>query len=323
MKQLLTFLACLIFANFALGQNEKSAYKAVTDSFVSNFNANNFEVIFSGFAPEMQKALPIEKTKEFLTGLKQQAGKIIQREFVKYEQTYASYKTTFERAVLTVNISIDSNSEINGLFVKPYQESTLPKMDRNKTKLILPFNEVWTVIWGGDTKELNYHVVSEAQKNAFDWVIIDEKGNSYRTDGKTNQDYYAFEKELFAPCDGEIVFVVDGVKDNSPGVLNPLFAAGNAVMIKTDLDEYLFFAHFRKNSIAVKEGQRVKQGQLLGLCGNSGNSTEAHLHFHIQNAEETNSATGVKCYFDKIMVDGKERVDYSPIQREHIRNVSR
>lgn len=320
MKRILTIFALTVLTNFAFGQTEKVLYKTVVDSFELNYNMDNFEAIFLSFSPEMQKALPIDKTKEFLTGLKQQAGKITKREFVKYEQTYASYKTNFERALFAVNISVDNNSKINGLYVKPFKESTFPKIDRNKTKLILPFKDEWTVIWGGDTKELNYHVESEAQKNAFDLVITCEKGKSFKTDGKTNDDYYAFGKELIAPCDGEVVMVVDGVKDNMPGTLNPVYLTGNTVIIKTANNEYLFFAHFKQHSIDVKEGQKVIQGQLLGLCGNSGNSSEAHLHFHIQNIEDMNSATGVKCYFDNIFVNGQIKTDYSPIQKEKIKN---
>jgi len=309
-----------IFMNLAFGQTEKIANKSVADSFETNYNSDNFEAIFSGFSIEMQNALPLDKTKEFLTGLKTQAGRITKKQFVKYEQSYASYKTNFERALFAVNISVDDNSKINGLFVKPFKESNLPKLVRNTTKLILPFKDVWTVIWGGDTKELNYHVESEAQKNAFDIVITDNKGKSYKTDGKTNDDYYAFGKDLIAPCDGEVVLVVDGVKDNIPGVLNPVYVPGNTVIIKTKNNEFLFFAHFKQYSIVVKQGQKVKQGQLLGHCGNSGNSSEAHLHFHIQNVEDMNSATGVKCYFDKIQVDKQTKTDYSPIQKEKISN---
>lgn len=320
MKRILTILIFTFLTNFTFGQTEKEAYKTVANSFELNYNSDNFEAIFNSFSPEMQSALPLDKTKDFLTGLKQQAGKITKREFVKYEQTYASYKTTFERALFAVNISIDNNSKINGLFVKPFKADNLPKLERNKTKLILPFNEEWAVVWGGDTKELNYHVESEAQKNAFDIVIKDDKGNSFKTDGKTNEDYYAFGKELIAPCDGEIVLVVDGVKDNVPGTLNPIYVPGNTVIIKTANNEYLFFAHFKQHSIVVKQGQKVKQGQLLGLCGNSGNSSEPHLHFHIQNVEDMNIATGVKCYFDKIQVNGQTKTDYSPIQKEKISN---
>ncbi|MDI9862277.1 M23 family metallopeptidase [Flectobacillus roseus] len=320
MKKYVIAILLIGFVNFVFGQTERISNKNVADSFEANYNSDNFEEIFLSFSPEMQNALPLDKTKEFLIGLKTQVGKITKRQFVKYEQTYASYKTNFERALFAVNISVDNNDKINGLFVKPFKESNLPKIVRNSSKLILPFKDQWTVIWGGDTKDLNYHVESEAQKNAFDFVITDSIGKSYKTDGKTNEDYYAFGKELFAPCDGEIVLVVDGVKDNVPGVLNPVYVPGNTVIIKTENNEFLFFAHFKHHSIIVKEGQKIKQGQLLGLCGNSGNSSEAHLHFHIQNVEDMNTATGVKCYFDKIQVDGQTKMDYSPIQHERISN---
>jgi hypothetical protein len=320
MKLSFTLLSLLFLTNFVLGQKEQLSSKALADSFEINYNTDNFDAIFSSFSAEMQTALPIDQTKEFLKGLKKQAGKITKREFITYEQTYASYKTNFEWALFALNISVDNNAKINGLLVKPFKPSNLAKLDRNKTKLMLPFKEEWTVIWGGDTKEMNHHIDNEAQKNAFDILIKDNKGSTFKTDGKTNEDYYAFGKELIAPCDGEVVLVVDGVKDNVPGVLNPVYVPGNTVVIKTQKNEYLFFAHFMQHSIVVKQGQKIKQGQLLGLCGNSGNSSEPHLHFHIQNVEDMNTATGVKCYFENIMVNGQLKNDYSPIQNEKISN---
>ena len=75
------------------------------------------------FSDEMKDALPIDKTSEFLTTLNLQVGKIKNREFIKYENgSYASYKTSFELAALKLNISIDNNQKINGLFVKPFVE---------------------------------------------------------------------------------------------------------------------------------------------------------------------------------------------------------
>jgi murein DD-endopeptidase MepM/ murein hydrolase activator NlpD len=62
----------------------------------------------------------------------------------------------------------------------------------------------------------------------------------------------------------------------------------------------------------------VKQGQLLGLCGNSGNSSEPHLHFHQQNIENLNKATGVKCFFSKLEVNGILKTDYSPVKGDKI-----
>jgi len=220
MRKYLLAIIFTAFINIAFGQTERITNKLVGDSFEINFNADKFDAIFSSFSTEMQNALPLDKTVAFLSDLKIQAGKITKRQFVKYEQTFASYKTDFERALFAVNISVDNNSNINGLFVKPYKESNLPKIERNTTKLILPFKDEWTITWGGDTKELNYHIESEAQKNAFDIVITDKNDKSYKTNGKSNEDYYAFGKELIAPCDGEIVLVVDGVKDNIPGISN-------------------------------------------------------------------------------------------------------
>jgi murein DD-endopeptidase MepM/ murein hydrolase activator NlpD len=312
-------LAFIISAMY--GQTENLTYKAIADKFEANYNTGKYDSIFAMFSTEMQTALPLDKTTAFLTGLKSQAGQIAKRQFIKYENgTYARYKTNFERALFAVNISVDNNSKINGLFVKPFTEDNLPKLARNLTKLKLPFKGEWTVIWGGDTKELNYHVESAAQKNAFDIVIKDAKGNSFKTDGLANDDYYAFGKQLFAPCDGEIVLVVDGVKDNLPGEFNPVYIPGNTVIMKTANNEYLFFAHFKQHSIKVTEGQKVHQDDVLGLCGNSGNSSEPHVHFHIQNVENMNIATGVKCYFDTLIVNGQIKTNYSPIKKDKIKS---
>lgn len=320
MKKLNFIILILIpFLNF--GQTEKETYKRISTEFEEYYNSNEYQKVFDLFSTEMKSFLPIEKTTDFVNGLKTQAGKIEKREFIKYENgTYASYKTNFERALFSINISLDKNEKINGLFVKPFKESNLPKLERNTTGMILPFKEEWTIFWGGDTKEMNYHVESEAQKNAFDFVITDKNGKSFKTNGKTNEDYYAFGKELIAPCDAEVVLSVDGIKDNIPGELNPIYIPGNTVILKTENNEFLFFAHFKQNSIVVKQGQKVKQGELLGLCGNSGNSSEAHLHFHIQNIEDMNKATGAKSYFSEILVNGKLKKDYSPIKREKVKN---
>lgn len=302
------------------GQTEQPVNKSVTATFELFYNHNDYDSIFAMFSPEMSAALPIDKTREFLSGLKSQCGQILNRKFSGYEQTYAAYRTKFEKVELMVNISVDNNAKINGLFIKPIQDENLPVLTRNITRLRLPFNCEWTVTWGGDTKELNYHVESKAQKNAFDFVIHNDKEISFKTDGQTNEDYYAFGQTILAPCDAEVVAAVDGIKDNIPGKFNPIYIPGNTVILKTSNNEFLFFAHFKQHSIRVKEGQKIRQGEVLGLCGNSGNSSEPHLHFHIQNVEDMNVATGAKCYFDAIMVNGQVKTDYSPIQKEKISN---
>ena len=321
MRKYILFILTILLANTAVAQQETTISKTVANEFQKKYNANDYEGIFTMFAKEMKDFMPHDKTLDFLNTLNTQAGTIKKRTFKKYPQTnVALYKTTFQRAVVALFISVDANSKINGLMVKPYVTENLPELKRNSSKLILPFKEEWTVFWGGDTKEQNYHVAYKSQKNAFDLVITDSSGKSYKNEGKNNVDYYAFGKELLAPANGEIVLVVDGIKDNKPGVLNPSYIPGNTVIIKTSNNEYLFFAHFKQHSIKVKQGQKVQQGDLLGLCGNSGNTTEPHLHFHIQNVEDMNIATGAKAYFEEILVNGELIKEHSPVKFEKVKN---
>lgn len=122
MKKIILIVLTLI-VNLSFGQTEKTANKVVTEKFIEHFNNDNYNGIFSMFADVMKETLPIEKTTEFLKGLKSQAGNITNQEFIKYENgTSASYKTTFERAIFALNISIDDSSEINSFLVKPFVE---------------------------------------------------------------------------------------------------------------------------------------------------------------------------------------------------------
>lgn len=320
MRRLFTIIAVFLFSSSLFAQNETEAYKVAQQQFQNFYNAKTYDSIFKSFSPEMQNALPLAKTKGFFESITTSFGKIKSMAFIRYQSSLALYKTKFEKGVMGINISLNSDKKINGLNVVPYVEDNQPKPERNVSKLQLPFNGKWYVVWGGDTKEQNYHVESKAQKNAFDILIIDKDSNSHTGDGTKNEQYYAFGKEVLAPAAGEVVLAVDGIHDNTPGVLNPIYVPGNTVIIKSAENEYLFFAHFKQGTVKVKQGDKVKAGQLLGLCGNSGNSSEAHIHFHIQNIEDMNGATGIKCYFEKILVNGVEKSDYSPIQGEIIEN---
>ena len=316
MKNQFILTVLLLTFHIANAQIEKDNYKNISTKFVSFYNENKNDSIVALFSSEMNAALPIEKFTQVSAGLKLQLGSIKKIRFVRLQSSSALYETTFDNAVLGMTLTLNSKNEIAGLVFKPYTEAK--EIIRNTTKMKLPFKGEWSVTWGGDTKEQNYHVESLAQKNAFDILIKDEQGYTHKGKGESNEDYYAFGKELYAPCDGEVVLVVDGVKDNIPGVLNPIYIPGNTVIIKTANGEFAFFAHFKQNSIVVKQGQKVSSGALLGLCGNSGNSSEPHLHFHLQNVEDMTKATGAKCFFDQLKVNGVLKLDYSPIKGEKI-----
>lgn len=199
-------------------------------------------------------------------------------------------------------------------------------MKRNKTILQLPFNGFWFVGWGGDTEELNRHrkAIKEApnQKYAFDFLIIDKKENTHKGKGKNNSDYYCFGKKILAPANGVVVEAVDGVRDNEPGVINDY--GRNAILIKHRKDEISYFSHLKQGSVKVKSGDKVKKGQVIGLCGNSGRSTQPHFHYQLQDNEIMKDAKGIKCYFQNIKLQSKNKKEYknkySPIKGNVVSN---
>ena len=126
MKKL--FLLLLFIPIYCIGQDENSSNKIVVESFIEFYNDEDYKSIFSMFSKEMKDALPMDKTSEFLLTLNSQVGKIKNKEFIRFEnESYASYKTKFERAIVSLNISLDKNKEINGLFIKPYVEEGFSK----------------------------------------------------------------------------------------------------------------------------------------------------------------------------------------------------
>lgn len=317
-----TILLAIVFSS-CRAQVKNPSTDDVTIKLVGYYNHAAYDSIFHLFSQEMQRALPLNKTIEFFTGLNNEAGLLARNKFVDTLKNFSRYRADFDKGIFWLNIAVDKEGKIDGLNLRAYDGPDLAiKMTRNSTKLALPFSGEWFVFWGGDTKEQNYHVINRSQKNAFDLVLKNESGRSFKTDGKTNEDYYAFGQPLLAVCDAEVVSVIEGVKDNIPGQMNRAQVTGNTVLLKTEANEFILYAHFKLNSIIVKPGEKVKKGQTLGLCGNSGNSSEPHLHFHIQDKEFMSGSTGVKSYFENIKVNGVLKNDYSPVRGEKIQNAN-
>ena len=148
---------------------------------------------------------------------------------------------------------------------------------QSKTPLHLPFSGAWTVEWGGRTAQQNHHLLSTDMRYACDFVL------PHHGDGSRNQDYDCFGRPILAPAGGLVSEAVDGIDDNRPGEPRPP-VCGNHVVIDHRNGEFSYLCHFQKGSLAVKVGDAVKAGQLVGKCGNSGQSSRPHLHFHLQNA---------------------------------------
>jgi len=126
---------------------------------------------------------------------------------------------------------------------------------------------------------------------ALDFVIEDEEKKTFKYPGTLPEHFYCFNKPVLACGDGVIANVVDHVEDNAIGEANLNDNWGNTVVIRHLTGLYSKVSHLKKGSIKVKTGDFVKQGDLLGLCGNSGRSPEPHLHFQLQTTSYIDAKT--------------------------------
>jgi murein DD-endopeptidase MepM/ murein hydrolase activator NlpD len=94
-------------------------------------------------------------------------------------------------------------------------------------------------------------------------------------------------------------------------------APGNHVVIDHGRGERSLIAHFRQGTLRVREGQKVQQGQVLGLCGNSGNSSQPHVHYHLQTGKRFGEGLGLPAFFNGYEADG-QRVERGEPQRGQV-----
>ncbi|MHB8434855.1 MAG: M23 family metallopeptidase [Acidimicrobiales bacterium] len=134
----------------------------------------------------------------------------------------------------------------------------------------------WTIAQGTGPV-LNHHWRAVTQRAALDIVDAARRGRSVsRLSPCTLEEFVAYGAPVPAPCDGTVAFAEGSLPDLPVPVALP---AGNHVDIDTG-GEQVLLAHLRQGSVAVRPGDKVRAGDEIGRVGNSGNSTEPHLHIH-------------------------------------------
>ncbi len=193
-----------------------------------------------------------------------------------------------------------------------------------KTRFTLPFRGVWRVLHGHDIFE-GHRQRADAQAFAYDFVSErlgrDRRERSGRSAGRVPArrtarrssrdhltDFYAFGQEVLAPADGVVVRAVDGEPDWPPASTRLLFAHpavtsprqlfGNYVVLDHGHGEFSLLAHLKRGSLRVRRGDRVKRGQVIAQCGNSGLSAQPHLHFQVMDGPDPLRSRGLPIRFE-------------------------
>lgn len=151
------------------------------------------------------------------------------------------------------------------------------------------------VVNGGYSILINPHMKTLARKSlsayraqsyAIDIVRVDRFGR--RAQGLWPADpgrYLIFGLPVYAPCTGVVIQIQNQLPDQNPPETDPVHPAGNFVRLACGESEILL-AHLMQDSLKARPGDWVQTGQLLGRVGNSGLSTEPHLHLHAQHRNQ-------------------------------------
>jgi len=163
-------------------------------------------------------------------------------------------------------------SSINGTYRPPHSVS-----------LSFPLKEgEFYILHGGSNETINHHCVVSAQKYALDILQLNRYGlRSNNLIPKKLNDFKIYGTNIYSPCDGLVIEASDHHPDLELGSEDPDHPAGNYLAIaKKESDIIVILAHLMPNSLTVKKGDIVQEGQLLGKVGNTGNTSEPHLHLH-------------------------------------------
>jgi len=165
-----------------------------------------------------------------------------------------------------------------------------------------------------------------AQRYAIDFIRVDlaaaDSGEDaiLRGDPSDNASYFTYGNPILAVAPGRIVAMRDTVAENVP--TEPLppadidSAAGNYVIERFEDGRFALYAHIQTKGVKVKVGDRVARGQVLGLVGNTGNSTAPHLHFHVMDRPSPLLSNGLPYVFDSfdLLATVDLTADDAPIQ---------
>lgn len=139
---------------------------------------------------------------------------------------------------------------------------------------------------------------------------------------RPSTDYPAFGRPITAPCAGTVVRTYSSARDHEARatwvavlymllegaireVFGPRAMMGNHVIVATGDGAFALLAHLQRGSVSVRAGDAVTAGQVVGRCGNSGNSSEPHVHMQLMDHANPVIAAGLPFEFADIRVDGR------------------
>lgn len=132
---------------------------------------------------------------------------------------------------------------------------------------------------------------------AIDFVKVDTEGKYYNGDSDTVENYYSYGEKVYSGSSGTVVDLRNDFVEykrisqyKRPGSIDE---AGNYLVIKLDNGTYLHYEHLKPQSIKVKVGEKVVEGQEVARVGFTGSNSNPHLHVHLSDGPKALTSEGV------------------------------
>ena len=188
---------------------------------------------------------------------------------------YILYTRQIYKLIIPANTSFSSPEKS----LYEYLHQLKRKVVNPYYSMFLPFWGEWFVSQGYDGKITHLGDWGKA----LDFVIVDEKQNTFHNFGQKIENFYCYNKPILAPADGYIYDVINYVEENEINEVNVNQNWGNSVIINHLNGLFSQISHIKKDSFLVNIGDYVKKGTVIATCGNSGRSPEPHIHFQAQH----------------------------------------
>lgn len=191
----------------------------------------------------------------------------------------------------------------------------------------LPFYGKWYVVNGGIDRTTSHSWTICSQRYAYDFFIVDDTKKSYSGNRENLESYFCFKREILAPADGIVVETRDCYPDTPIAGEGQADCAasdirGNYIVIQHGEHEFSLIAHLHQGSICVKEGDTVARGQVIARCGNSGNTSEPHVHFQVQTGKSFLLSAGLPIHFENIGITGSPQQTHGFITKgQYVENL--
>jgi len=284
---------------------------------------------YAAFSPQMKKQSPEAKLSTISKQVTEKLGapgEVLSENFLPSLSAPATlYTRTVQyskaKVPVTTIVAINGDGDLVDFQIAPVP--TRPRDEysdyQDSTKLRLPFNGSWAVMQGGRTVYDNAFVGTEDSRYSVSFMFLKD-GMAFENQGKKNSDYYCYGQPVLSPAAGVIVQMANNSADHPPGRGPEIQSRGNYVVIAHGNSEFSLIPYLKAGSLKVRNGQRVKQGEAIGECGNSGSSFAPHVEYSLQNTRGFPLPKSMPAQFVDYMADGKPVAIGEPLRGQTVTN---